>query len=128
MSAPLPTSDYIYLASPYNAGDEALELARYHAAEHCTVWLLRRQNWVYSPIVHCHHIATKYDLPREFEYWEKYNFAMLQFARALYVLDIPGWRESRGVSGERAFALREGILVRLISQDVSGEYKVCKTV
>lgn len=123
----LAANDYVYLGSPYNAHeDELLETTRYEAALHCVAWLLTRENWVYSPIVHCHHIACKFDLPRGFEYWERYNFAMLQFARALYVLDIPGWRESRGVAGERNFALREGILVRLISQGANGEYNVSK--
>jgi hypothetical protein len=119
-SLPPRPSEYIYLASPYSRADGMLREERYLAAAECVIWLLRAKRWVYSPIVHCHEISKIAELPKGFDYWQEYNFAMLLYARAFYILTIPGWRESDGVAGELAFSLREGILVRYVSKTPDG--------
>ena len=113
-------AEYVYLASPYSRASEELREERYLAARDCTTWMLRNRRWVYSPIVHCHDLARAGDLPNGFDYWQEYNKAMLIFARALYVLTIPGWRESDGVAWEIAFAKSEGILVRYVAKQGEG--------
>lgn len=90
----------IYLASPYSHIDPAIVWSRFRAAEAATAWLLERKYWCYSPIVHCHALAETHRLPTDHAYWLEYNFHMLDRADHFYVLHIPGWRESKGISAE----------------------------
>lgn len=94
----------IYLASPYSHPDPLIMKTRFLLAEQCTAALLQRKDWVYSPIVHCHELASKYNLPTDFVYWQEYNVAMLRRCEELFILAIPGWRESKGVTAELTVA------------------------
>jgi hypothetical protein len=107
----LTPKGYVYLASPYSHPDESIMEARFVAAEAATARLLRRSVWVYSPIVHCHELAKKFDLPKDFVFWQEYNFAMIRGAAKLYVLRIDGWEASKGVTAEIAYARELGIPV-----------------
>lgn len=100
---------YTYLASPYSHQNPEIREERFRLAEQAVAYLLRRSAWVYSPIVHCHALALRYTLPKDFDYWMDYNFAMLSRARELMVLTLPGWEESRGMEAERDFADAQGI-------------------
>lgn len=90
---------------------------RFLLAEQVTAFLLQDQQWAYSPIVHCHVIAEKYSLPTSFEYWQAYNRCMIRRCDKLFVLDIPGWKESIGVKSEIQFAKLCGLDFRLISEE-----------
>jgi hypothetical protein len=104
----------IYLASPYSHPDPLIMQSRFEVAERVTAQLLNKRVWVYSPIVHCHALATRFNLPRNFEFWRDYNFALLRHASELYVTDMPGWDESKGVAAELNFARQCGIPRRLL--------------
>jgi hypothetical protein len=99
----------IYLASPYSAASEDIMEARYLAALDAVARLLHQRRWVYSPIVHCHELAKRCGLPRDFTFWRDYNFAMLDRADAFCVLTLSGWEESRGVAAEGAYAQARGL-------------------
>lgn len=73
---------------------------RFLLAEQATAALLVKGLFTYSPIVHCHELAQKYDLPKDFGYWQRYNFDMLRRCDIFAVLSIPGWQESKGVTAE----------------------------
>lgn len=94
----------IYLASPYSHPDPLIRKTRFLLAQQCVAMMLSKRKFVYSPIVHCHEIATKYDLPSDFEFWRDYNFDMLRRADALRVLKISGWDTSEGVLAESRLA------------------------
>ena len=102
---------YIYLASPYTHQDPKVEHARFLHAETATARLLRHRQWVYSPIVHCHELARRHELPTHYEFWATYNRAMLQHASELRILKLPGWDQSKGVSYETQLARSIGIPV-----------------
>lgn len=95
---------YIYLASPYSHPDDAIQEQRYRAALDATAYLLRCRAWVYSPIVHCRPLALAHSLPHDAGFWQEYNFTMIRSAARLLILQIPGWRESKGVSAEFIYA------------------------
>jgi hypothetical protein len=95
---------YSYLASPYTHPDHEVMEWRYREAMRCTHWLLSKQIWVYSPIVHCHELAKQHELPRDVTYWADYNKAMLEPAQELLILGLDGWQESSGVAGEISYA------------------------
>lgn len=90
----------IYLASPYSSPDRLVMKTRFLLAEQCTAHFLRAGDIVFSPIVHCHELANKYQLPTDFNFWKRYCIGMLTKADVFYILDIPGWKESVGVAGE----------------------------
>lgn len=64
---------------------------------------------VYSPIAHCHPIAVRVGLPRNWEYWQKFDREMLRAATAFWVLRIPGWEESNGIKAESEIAAAQGL-------------------
>jgi hypothetical protein len=99
----------IYLGSPYSSPDPEVRKARFSCAETAAFVLLRDRRWVYSPIVHCHELATKFLLPKEFEYWQAYNVNLLRRADEFYSLAIDGWEESVGLTFERKTAGLLGI-------------------
>lgn len=113
-SASAPREGYVYLASPYSHESKPVMHARYELARAATAWMLRMRLWAYSPIVHCHDIACSHALPRDFAFWRDYNFAMLRSANEMFVLAIDGWKRSKGVNGEIAFALAKGLSVSLL--------------
>ena len=97
---------YIYLAPPYSHSDPFVREARYLWAMKELGDLLKQGFCVYSPIVHCHELAKIDSLPKEAAFWESYNFRMLAKTDVLWVLMLPGWKESLGVTAEITEALR----------------------
>jgi hypothetical protein len=79
-----------------------------------TAWLLRQGIWTFSPIVHCHELAKRHSFPRDFLFWQNYNFAMLGASRGLFVLKLPGWQQSKGVAGEIAKAKELNLIIQPI--------------
>jgi hypothetical protein len=98
-----------YLASPYSDPDPEVMEKRFLAAEQVTAELLLKARIVYSPIVHCHALARKHRMPTDAKFWQNYNFAMLGCASQLLVITLPGWSESRGVTGEMKHAREKNI-------------------
>jgi len=95
---------FAYLASPYTHSNPRIVETRYLQALHATHLLLAQRTPIYSPIVHCHHLAHTNNLPTDADFWLWYNKNMLACARKLLVLKLPGWRESKGVEYEMEFA------------------------
>lgn len=94
----------IYLASPYSHPDPLIMKTRFLLAEQATAELLMSGEIVFSPIVHCHEMAMRYNMPTDFNFWSKYCCSMLRKADILYILAIPGWDTSIGVSAEHRLA------------------------
>lgn len=107
----------IYLASPYSHKDPLIMKTRFFLAEQVTASLLDSGRYVYSPIVHCHEIAWKYSLRTDFDFWQGYNRDMIRRCDTLMILDIVGWKESKGVRGEYEFAQLCGFHPQLINAD-----------
>jgi len=69
---------------------------------------------VFSPISHTHPIAMAsaphdWKLPLGFDYWERYDTAVLESCKALIVCCLPGWDLSAGVAAEYRIADGLGI-------------------
>ena len=107
----------IYLASPYSSPDPLIVRTRFLLAEQVTAILMSQGHYVYSPIVHCHEIAVKYAIPTDFAYWSGYNIDMIRRCDALYILTISGWEESKGVTGELAFAQSAGLEIAYVDEE-----------
>ena len=100
---------FIYLASPYTDKSDLIMHNRYLQVAEITAQLLNRGIHVYSPIVHCHELAKRFSLPRDFDFWQRYNEAMLEMASALHILQLEGWNNSKGVRKEIGFATSNSI-------------------
>lgn len=96
----IPSAGYIYLASPYSHPDPFVRELRYLEVLRETAQMLKHGLHVYSPIVHCHELAKVENMPKDAEFWKKYNFVMLAGAEVVYVLTLDGWDKSVGVAGE----------------------------
>ncbi len=66
---------------------------------------------IYSPIAHCHPIAVRTGLPRDWSFWQKLDHDMIRGASAVWVLQLPGWETSKGVAAEIGIATELGIPV-----------------
>lgn len=104
----------IYLACPYSDPDPAVMEQRFDAVCRKAGELMNQGHVVYSPIAHCHPIATRVDLPRTWDFWERFDREMLRNAREIWILKLPGWETSAGVKAERQIAIELGIPVREI--------------
>ena len=107
----------IYVASPYtgptaNIMQERFELAMKSVAR----FMVQDELPVFSPIVHCHELALKYDLPKDSKFWLKYNTQMLRSSEAVYVLAFTAWRSSVGVLNEIKLARELHIPVKFFDK------------
>lgn len=86
----------IFLSSPYSKHPElGYSTAKFAAAE-----LIRQGHCVVSPIVHCHVIASEYNLPTDAEWWWAYNRRLMLASTYMLVLSTDWTGDSQGVSME----------------------------
>lgn len=113
--------ELIYLGSPYTSPDPLVMQERYEQVLWVTSQLLKARMTVYSPIVHCHDMAVRHVMPRDFDFWERLDKSMIDHCKTLFWLDIPGARESRGVRAEIDYAQAKGLLIWRVSLISQGE-------
>lgn len=95
----------IYLASKYSADTDQEHEYNYDLALAMAMQLIRDNGLhVYSPIVHFHHMARRFVLPTNAEFWREINFHMIDLSEAVFVYCTFGWRMSKGVAEEIAYA------------------------
>lgn len=100
---------FIYLATPYSHSDKAVMESRFDQACKIAGMLMAEGHTVFSPIAHTHPIAVRCDLPRGWDFWHKYDIAMLEASSKLIVAKMEGWEQSRGISGEIEIAKSLGL-------------------
>jgi len=105
----------IYIASPYSDKSFAVREKRHRSVEALTAFLLRNKVWCFSPIVHCHELATQHEMPTDHAYWKEYDEHMLSISTAILVHEQEGWENSVGVTEEIKYA--NSINLRLFFYD-----------
>lgn len=93
-----------YLAGPYTHENKAVMYARFKVMEEAACILASEGINVYSPIVAWHEAASQYSLPTNAHFWRKMNFDSLSRSDGMYILTLPGWKESEGVQMELGWA------------------------
>ena len=106
---------YIYLASPYTDKKALVQQDRYDKVLQVTARLLQAGIHIYSPIVHCHEAARRFNLRGDFTFWRDYNKVMLEAASGLWVLQLEGWADSAGTQWEISHATRLHYPIRLLT-------------
>jgi hypothetical protein len=107
----------IYLATPYSHPDHAVMEARFVRACQLAGALMSRGEIVFCPIAHTHPIAVQCELPRGWDFWERYDREMLSRASRLIVAQMDGWDVSRGIAGEARIAAELGVPVRYATEE-----------
>jgi hypothetical protein len=98
----------IYLASPYSHTDPAVREHRFQKACQAAATLMSRGVLLFAPICHTHPIAMAGDLPKGWNFWQRYDRIMVERCEEVWVLMLVGWRESKGVMAEIALAEKLG--------------------
>ena len=108
----------IFLASPYTHQDEEVMTFRYKEALKASARLINEGYIVFSPIVHCHPIAIRYNLPRDYSFWQDYsNSFILYWAELFNILCLDNWKSSVGIKDESALAREVELPVSFIYVD-----------
>ena len=118
----------IYFASPYSSKNPASDVKlfeenyRYERVMSIAAYHMRLGVHVFSPIVHCHPMACKFGLPKDWEYWQTYLKLMLARCDELWVVMLDGWKESVGVQAEIDLAVELGIGIKYVVVDSFQDY------
>jgi sugar phosphate isomerase/epimerase len=107
----------VYLASPYSHPDATVRVERFEKVAKVAAKLMASGIHLYCPITHTHPIALAGDLPTGWDYWEQYDRKLLKACGELWVCMMPGWEESKGVTGEIAIARELRLPVRYINPE-----------
>jgi len=106
----------IYLAVPYSHPDRRIREQRYYEVTKFAGELMQEGYLVFSPITHSHPIACHVDLPKDFEFWERFCLEILKRCDELWVLCLPGWTTSVGVRAEIAKAKELGMEIVFVNE------------
>ena len=102
-----------YLASPYTDISPAVMEDRYHAVCKVAAVLFAHGHNVVSPIAHSHALVA-HGAPTAWPDWSRLDYDLLRHSEALWVLMLPGWRESVGVTAEIAMAVALHIPIKYV--------------
>lgn len=105
-------AEIVYVACPYSDPDSAVQERRFQQVNEFCAGLCRDGLVVFSPISHTHPIA-QYGLPKDWDFWQRFDRAYLAVCSRMIVYCLPGWRESKGVQEEIAVMKEMGKLVEL---------------
>lgn len=101
----------IYLASPYSHDDPWVRHERYQQALSALTHLISEDKFVFSPIVHSHHVDGRLRHTKDHAFWMRQAMEMLHRCDSLTVLMLDGWTRSKGVDEEIKAAIRLGLPV-----------------
>lgn len=99
-----------YLASPYTHPDRNVMHLRAKLVTQTAVELLKHNIFVFAPIAY-NAPWEEYNLPGNWEFWEKFDKAFVSRMDGVIVLELEGWKESTGVTAEIAYAKSLGLPV-----------------
>jgi len=103
----------IYLAIPYSGITEK----SFEVSCKLAVKYMKEGKIVFSPIVHSHPL-TEYGAPQmDHDFWMRQDLAVLENCDELYVVCLPGWETSKGVSIEVDFADQRDIPIVFVDEE-----------
>jgi hypothetical protein len=101
----------VYLASPYSGTPEQEE-SRFQQVAALAAEMMNARVNLFCAIAHSHPIAVAGGLPRDWEFWQRYDEEIIALCGHLVVAtEIEGWDKSKGVAAEVEIAVRLGVAV-----------------
>lgn len=95
----------IYLASVYSLNaDSKLMDKRAKYARKRTAEFQMEEIPVYSPIAHCHEMSKENNMPRTWDFWSAIDYQFIDACQEFWVLMMPGWEDSVGITAEIKYA------------------------
>ncbi len=119
----------IYLGSPYSHMDPKVREQRFFSVARAAGWLFTVKNtYLYAPISMTHQMWLEMQhmpgLTFEWQAWAAYDEFMVQKCDEFWILTIPGWEKSVGVTAETAIAKNLGLPIRYVNELPDGTYSV----
>lgn len=111
---------FAYLAQPYTHPMMSYRVKRFMEAQHVLEWAFKENLSVFSPIVHWHNLAIARGLPPEFQHWQAQNDPMIEACGEFWILPLPGWQSSKGLTHEWALARNLEKPIKIIDLTRSG--------
>jgi len=102
----------VYLATPYSHYSARVQEARFLAVTEYAAKGWAQGYGVYSPVTLTHEAAIRHGLPKDWKFWGELCRATIERHHELWVLCLPGWRESVGVKAEIDLARSLGLPIR----------------
>ena len=112
----MSSSGLIYLASPYSSDDPRVANWRWRAVCRAAARMMSQGKFIISPVAHTHPIAQAGNLPYGWDYWQRYDYLLIDACDEVYVLTIDGWDSSIGVGYEVQYAQSTGKPVTYIDE------------
>jgi hypothetical protein len=113
----LDTTDegFIYLASPYSHDDPSVQFTRFIENSEVAARLFQEGVIVFAPIIQSPCMSHYGNLKdTDWDTWARFDKAIIAQSKGIYVINLPGWRESVGVTAEMHYARLKGIPCYLI--------------
>lgn len=112
----------VYLATPYSHPNPVVRQHRFEQACRAAARWQQKGQLVFSPIAHSHSLTEYEELPQGWDFWRDWCLATLGRCDRLWVLQLDGWEQSRGVQAEIQIALERGIPIKYKDPGVIGLY------
>lgn len=108
----------VYLAAPYSHPDNKVVNKRVKTIAKVAGNLMKNKDvFVFSPISHGHPINL--NIKGEsigYDNWLALDKAILDICDEMYIIDIEGWNESRGVQVEIDYCKTKNIPIRMVTK------------
>lgn len=109
--------EIVYLAVPYTHKNPGTLTRRFNLVNKAAAKLMDQGYYPFSPISMNHPIKLVADLPCLWEFWEGYDTAFLKRCSKMFVLKLPGWETSTGVTAEIKIANKLKIPIIFLEKD-----------
>lgn len=103
-----------YLACPYSHPDPNVKAKRHQLVNRITFEFHKLGKLVYSPLTHNIPLIHLSEKENNWNDWELFDKSMLARCDELIVLKIDGWKLSKGVTAEIAFAKEINLPILMI--------------
>jgi hypothetical protein len=104
----------IYLAIPYTSDSPETMAFRAEVSDLVYSELTKQGYIIYPPITVNHLAGIKYGMPKDWKFWREFDLAFVRVCSELYVVTLPGWGTSTGVTDEIKNAKELGIPISYI--------------
>lgn len=108
--------ELVYLACPYSHDSPQIRKNRFEAVSKCAAHFIHQGVHIMSPISQTYWMHENGFTQGNFDFWQGWNKANIRHCKKLFVLQLPGWRDSIGVKGEVEYAQSLGIPVYTVNQ------------
>ena len=103
-----------YLGLPYSDKSEEVMDWRADVSDFIFSELSKEGRNIYAPISSAHHVAKKYGMPRNWEFWEGLDKEILSICGKFIIVMLDGWKYSVGLRAEFDIADELGLEIEYL--------------